>query len=128
MPSSGFHRQLKTQIAFLGDADQRRRRGGSRKSSTDNVHSLVKDVFQLDAARAQQLGDFGGAVVAADLFVVTECEVDRPLRLEACAQEIFDSFKYSQHADLIVHRAASPEVTVGDFSREGRMGPLPLGW
>src|SRR5512135_3760236 len=73
--------------------------------------------------RAQALCDLGGAIMAADLFVVAKGQIDRSLGRETGRQKMFYRLEDRQHAAFVVHGAAPPDVAVGEHAGKRRMAP-----
>ena len=83
MTALDVHAESHAHVALLRDSYQR---DGLPEAGDDLVHDrhpLVEDVFERCRPPTQELRNLRGPPVAADLFVVAEREVDRPLRLEA---------------------------------------------
>ncbi len=111
---------------LLGDADHGDRGLDSHREVGRDDPPLVDHPLEGHAAGGEQLRDPLGALVAADLLVVTEGQVDRALGLKALPDEPLHGFEQADHARLVVHGAPAPDDAFADDPVEGRMRPVRL--
>ncbi len=126
MAATAVGNKVEADVPLLGDTDDGDVALDPGYESGGQGASLVQHESQGLAATRDLLCDHGGATIAADFFVVTEGQVDRPPRLEAFGQKAFYGFELGEDIDLVVECSAAPDGSFGDGSRE--CGVLPVGF
>jgi hypothetical protein len=127
VPALPLGDQLHVHVALLRHPDNGHGGLDAIEDAFGDDQPFVDDCLCLHASRRQRLGDDPGSFISADLFVVTEGEVDGPLGNESLMQELLGRLQSAQDIDLVVQGPAAVDETVGDVPGEGWVAPLLSG-
>ena len=114
--------KLQIRTALFSKTDHGEGAFRSRNGFLQNHTALIQNQVEPDAPAGQFVGDASGTA-AVSLLRTGGQEVNIPGRNKALTCQLLSGLQHGPQAALGIQRASSPELSVGNGSGEGRIGP-----